>query len=326
MTHDLLKHLKTRVCKEPIDLFLASLSFEKRCTSIVESLDNYKPIRSVVVFNEKLGSTVKQGLSYFKDRLGAGCDFALIDGDNPLLTADSILEKVSKSLPNHRARIVIDTTTFTRESLLVLLRFLYEVRSRISRVEFLYAHAKEYSIGDTKDEKWLSKGIREVRSVLGFPGDLLPSRDNHLVVLLGFEDERALNLVREFEPSVISLGVGDRGESGTEPHQDVNDDRCEKLKSVLPSVNLFTFTAYDAFKAKSIIRQQIDKFPGLNAVIAPMNTKISTIGAGLLAIEDNTIQICYAQPNIYNYERYSLPDDDYYGFAIGNDFLPLDAW
>lgn len=325
MTHDLLKHLKANVCKEPIDLFLASLSFEKRCKSVVEALNGFMPNRSVVVFNEKLGSTVKQELAYFKEKLGEGCSFAFIDGDNPLLTADSILETVGKALPDHRARIVIDTTTYTRESLLVLLRFLHEVRDRISKVEFLYAHAKEYSIGDKKEEKWLSKGIREVRSVLGFPGDLLPSRNNHLIVLLGFEDERALNLVREFEPSVISLGVGDRRESGTEPHQDVNDDRCEKLKSVLPSVNLFTFTAYDAFKAKSTIRQQIDKFPGLNAVIAPMNTKISTLGAGLLGIEDTSIQICYAQPNIYNYDRYSLPDDDYYSFAIDSDFLPLDA-
>jgi len=325
MTHDLLKHLKANVCKEPIDLFLASLSFEKRCTSVVDALDNCQPNKSVVVFNEKLGNSVKQELPYFKEKLGVGCDFALIDGDNPLLTADSILEAVSKSLPNHPARIVIDTTTFTRESLLILLRFLYEVRNRISRIEFLYAHAKEYSIGDKNEEKWLSKGIREVRSVLGFPGDLLPSCDNHLVVLLGFEDERALNLVRGFEPSVISLGVGDRGEFGTEPHQDVNDDRCEKLKSVLTSVNLFTFNAYDAFKAKSIIRQQIAKFPGLNAVIAPMNTKISTIGAGLVAIADTSIQICYAQPNIYNYERYSLPDNDYYSFAIDNNFRPLDV-
>ena len=71
-------------------------------------------------------------------------------------------------------RFVIDATTFTRESLLILVRFLKQSLKTSDSVQFLYAPAKEYSIGTQYEDKWLSRGIREVRSVLGYPGDFLP--------------------------------------------------------------------------------------------------------------------------------------------------------
>ena len=43
-----------------------------------------------------------------------------------------------------------------------------------------------------------------------------------------------------------------------------------------------------------------------------MNTKMSTVGSLLLALENETVQLCYAPANVYNVERYADPDDDYY--------------
>ena len=50
----------------------------------------------------------------------------------------------------------------------------------------------------------------------------------------------------------------------------------------------------------------------MNTVIAPLNTKISTIGADLAALENENIQLAYAKPNIYNVDGYSIPNEFIY--------------
>jgi hypothetical protein len=52
-----------------------------------------------------------------------------------------------------------------------------------------------------------------------------------------------------------------------------------------------------------------------------MNTKISTVGAALAAIKQESIQLCYAQANIYNVERYSAVSDEVFIFE-----LDFEAW
>jgi hypothetical protein len=314
--HDNLSNLRTQLGERPIDLFICSASFEDRCKSVVDNLGGLVPRRALVAMNVRLGAKVSKHCDYLAERLGSAVGVVMLDSDCPIASADSISKKVGDSLATNGQRIVIDTTTFTRESLLILLRFLrYECR-QAQTVEFLYAHAKEYSIGDAAADKWLSKGIREVRSILGYSGDLLPSMRNHLIILVGFEDERAINLINQFEPAKISLGVGDRTEAGTLPHQDVNLNRCARLKGMVEDVDEFTFKAYDAMSTWISLRTEAAKGIGLNTIIAPMNTKISTIGAAMYAMENEAAQLCYAQPNLYNYERYSTPDDDFYLFSV----------
>ncbi|MDP2644327.1 MAG: hypothetical protein Q8P24_05265, partial [Desulfobacterales bacterium] len=47
--------------------------------------------------------------------------------------------------------------------------------------------------------------------------------------------------------------------------------------------------------------------PGRQDVtVAPMNTKLSTVGAALASFENSEIQVCYAQADYYNYHGYSL--------------------
>ena len=125
-------------------------------------------------------------------------------------------------------------------------------------------------------------------------------------------------LFRECEPSFLSLGLADEAEMGTQPHQGTNVRTVKWLKSVLGTNYLdeFAFSAYDAEKTRDILRLQLEKVGEHNAIIAPMNTKISTLGAALLALNDTSVQLCYAQPNSYNYTRYSLPDEDYYMFRL----------
>ena len=215
--------------------------------------------------------------------------------------------------------MLIDITAFTHEILLILFRVCNVEFNESSVVDFLYAPASEYSIGDEPGDKWLSKGISEVRSVMGYPGGFAPSRGTHLIVLAGIEDYRALSLIQELEPSLVSIGYGDRSEVGTGPHQVTNETKVRRISSLVGSVEYFVFSCYDALRAEQTIREVVRRHREYNTIVAPMNTKVSTLGAGRVALRDESIQLCYAQADIYNYRHYSSPGDGYYHYRF-NDY------
>ena len=79
----------------------------------------------------------------------------------------------------------------------------------------------------------------------------------------------------------------------------------KKFTNIYKDVDIFEISCINPILTKKRIQEQIDKYPNYNVVIAPMNNKISTLGASLLAIEMPEIQICYSSPNIYNVDGYS---------------------
>ncbi len=291
-----------------VDVFICCASFESRCKSISMNL-NVSSVGSAVIFvNQDYAHLASRNVRDLEQVFVGKHTTVELDTTNPLLTADRISSSLARFTgAKSDARIVIDITSFTRESLLILFKYLFDRQGRGYSVEFLYANAKEYSIGDVSKDKWLSKGNREVRSVIGYPGVLVPSRQCHLIVLVGFEDQRALSLINECEPARISLGIGDELEWATAPHQCINVDRMRRLTSAVGVVHEFKFSGYDARGTKQTVEKIVDGATGYNTVIAPMNTKISTLGAAMVALVNESVQVCYAQANIYNARNYSEP-------------------
>ena len=84
-------------------------------------------------------------------------------------------------------RIFVDITTFTHETLLIFFAILNK-NFNSAQIICGYNNAKDYSIDNKNLEaKWLSRGIGEVRSILGYSGTLKPSRSNLLIVIVGYE-------------------------------------------------------------------------------------------------------------------------------------------
>ena len=82
------------------------------------------------------------------------------------------------------------------------------------------------------------------------------------------------------------------------------------MSTVVSKVEQFQFSCVDPRNAKRAIIEQAKKFPEHNTVLAPMNTKVSTLGAALAAFEEESLQVCYAHPSAYNTATYSLPGLD----------------
>jgi len=136
---------------------------------------------------------------------------------------------------------------------------------------------------------------------------MLPSRRLHLIVLVGFEYDRAAELIRAFEPSIVSLGYDESNDPGAVRHRAVQERNLERIRALYANAHEFRFSGHDPLNAKAAIEQQAKLFPDANAVIAPMNTKLSTVGAALAAMENEELQLCYVQAALYNYRHYSTP-------------------
>ncbi|MDQ0592188.1 hypothetical protein QFZ37_000557 [Chryseobacterium ginsenosidimutans] len=305
--------IREEIIELQINYFFTSSSFEERCFTISNELANLD-FKTKIFYNEnELESIIENSIileNLFKskvERIGLNTDNSVINYLNMLNVIKDITEEKT-------ANLLIDITTFTHETLLILIKLLNFYKKDLGKIYICYNGAKEYSVNEkNEDDKWLSKGIKEIRTVIGYPGFSDPTRNNHLLILFGFESDRTKRLINEFEFDNVTLGFADEENSIQANHQYINAKRHEKLVSEFKT-NTFKFSLIDIDSVKDNILQLIrsEKYKEMNTVIAPMNNKISTIAAALAAIEDENLQITYAKPSIYNVSGYSTPNDDIY--------------
>jgi hypothetical protein len=173
--------------------------------------------RALICANEDFPQVMKRSAKQLMRQFGDTARLVTLNTSDPLRTADGLQQAIDDALNANLHRFLVDITTFTHESLLILLR-IFQMRG-LKSIEYLYTTAKDYSVGDPDERKWLTKGIGEVRSVLGYPGRAFPSNKLHLIIMAGFEADRAERLLQEYEPSKISVGLGDPDYSIARPLQ-----------------------------------------------------------------------------------------------------------
>jgi hypothetical protein len=311
---------------EPPKIFVCVASFEDRCRAIADQLDPKQVEQVVLLENSDFDTYIAKNVSLIKARYGEKVKSIALRTDDPIFVADNLKNQVLPLIANNRGLCLIDITTFTHEQLLILIRLLAEIATP-PNVKFVYVGAGEYSVNTNPNERWLSKGVTDTRAVLGYPGIMLPSRKLHLIVLVGFEHERAEKLIEKYEPALVSLGLGREHQSVRPEHYAINAEFhqrvqqfAENLSTSLAGVRRFEFSCVDPLQTMADVASEAGRFPKLNVAVCPMNTKPSTIGAALLALNDETIQLVYAQPGEYNVEGYSTIGDTCTVFDLAECF------
>lgn len=314
----------SKLCRsvtQKYDLFICFNSFEERCTSIASHIPIDKFAAALILTNEMHLENEEENLQKLTSIFSEKGTVVHLDLSSPLDIADKIIAQLNENnLALGKKRVFVDITTFTHETLLILFAIFKE---KYSEAEVIcgYNNAKEYS-SDKKDieSKWLSRGIGKVRSVLGYPGNLKPSQDNLLMVIVGYEYERAARIIDAISPDYLSIGYNIENNATTEKDRDANMGYARLLKNmaayfeqtmdfVVPSNN-----PYAAFEA---IRKKLDTIGNkINITIVPMNNKLSTLGVALIGLTNPEIQICYAPALIYNTSSYSIPGDTCYLFSF----------
>lgn len=298
-----------------VNTFICAASFEDRCVSVANSIDLINIDLKVLCFNENEKLILNKNIDLLKVILSNPTELQFSSND-PIIIGDALFRFLSDKKNKELGHILIDTTTFTHEGLLIVIKFLQIYKNAYTKLTLAYVGASEYSLNEEKIEnKWLTKGIKNIRSVLGFPGLLKPSKKNHLVVLFGFESERTKQLIEQFEFDKISLGFGSQSGSISSTHFKINIERHKELLKYHPAEQ-FEFSLTDPLETKNNIISHLKDSVDYNIVIAPMNTKLSTVGAALVSFEMPFVQLCYVQASEYNVYGYSKPSNECYIIEI----------
>ncbi|MDR1896015.1 MAG: hypothetical protein LBR10_04405 [Prevotellaceae bacterium] len=316
--------------QESYNLFICSASFETRCLSIAKSINKKAIQRAMIIYNSEclsyIGANKESLLNIFTDKSNS-VEFKQSD---PIFSADNVIISLTElNKKDDILSILLDITTFTHEMLLILLR-IFPIVCPNAEITCIYANASEYhpnayvpngedNENDAANKKWLSKGVVEIRSVLGYSGNILPLQKTHLIVIVGYEHERAASIIKALEPNSLALGYGRPDNATTEKDKEANEQYLELTRQMAVSydhIDTFDITCDDPFKTFEKISEMVSSQEGKNVLIVPLNNKISTIGVAFTAIKDSNIQLCYAPALIYNYTDYSTPGSNCYVFKI----------
>jgi len=302
--------------------FFCCASFEKRCKNISFALNESK-VKYAYVFYD-CAYTSSAVVSEISGRL-PNCETKQVDMKNPIEVADIFAKVVEKIQNNKIENIVIDITTFTHEWLLILLKILRSYKNTFKQILCMYTGAESY--GGTAvppEQKWLSKGCKDVRNILGYPGILRPSEKICLILLAGFEMERATRLIELIEPDRIAIGHGiDPTNAKLKNTMDFFVKKFNEWKDEYRNRNCenFEFSCKNIFSAVKAIEDIIIKKPNDNYILVPLNTKLSTIASALVAFQNPKIQLCYSIPEEYNIENYSTPGNKITVFNLNDTEL-----
>lgn len=285
-------------------------SFESRCLSIPTRIA--ENINHAIIYrncSDDFSATTNHCIALEKSFFCPAV--SNIPFDHPEIVAGYMAKDI-EHLANISNKLLIDITTFTHETLLILLRTIYLYKSHFDSIFCLYNGAREYSPGNSPENTWLSKGCKDVRNVIGYPGIMRPIAKTTLVVLTGFELERATKLIELVDPDCLVLGNGiDPVNETISSTMTFFREKYDAWKEEYNNIekNDFEFSCKDIPKTVHTLSQIISQTPEDNYIIVPLNTKLSTVSAAIVALENRKVQLCCAVPETYNFENYSSPGE-----------------
>ena len=151
------------------DILICAASFEERCLSVPLSLTSEEGLTVLVLKNDDVAGTGNINARQLFEHFGKNTTIVETTKKIAIRTADRIAKAISEQRNMVAPRVCVDTTCMTHETLLILYSLLNHLYPKPhSQVQYLYCPAKEYDPGAAYEEKWLSRGIKDVRSILGF--------------------------------------------------------------------------------------------------------------------------------------------------------------
>ena len=299
---------------QPIDYLFFSASFEERAYGICEQL--WKGCsRRFLCFNKNHLVYLQESVNRFKS-IAENPTTISFDSDFPLEIFNAFRDIIEQIKTQGRCHVGIDITCFTREALSILYFLLRHELPKGSVITAFYQRAFLY--GRSRKGGWLTEGVREVRTVLGYSGSVSLSADTHLIIVPGFEYERAQEIVDAIQPTRISLGHA-IVEKSVSPELNLDHENfLSKLEALYlgPSFDRFDFSCLNPFKTRDNVLELIKTSSNRNVVVACLNTKPAMFGVCLAALENRSIQLVYAQPISYNTKSYSEPSGQVLFFTI----------
>jgi hypothetical protein len=193
--------------------------------------------------------------------------------------------------------LIVDISCAPRGHLFALLNYLARCQiANLQQVVLMYSLVARHS----HSEDDYSYGMQDVAVVPGYPGTVRIRKD-YLVILLGFEGNRAFSLYRRLDPSMTTVILGDTGSEFDREHYfsqaSKNNASLIALPSVssciMPSRDLYLFVStFDSF-LDEVTRTRGEEY---NIYFSCLGTKLQTVGAFLVLQKYPSVQVVDALP------------------------------
>lgn len=308
----------------PDDIFLTCGSFEERCLGVPLKCDHDFSDR-IVLFkftepNEKRENFIKEMESLLRiETLKRGYFQIAVEHGK---ATEGIINfhdycKDNGLLEHRNLMITMDITAFTKS---LLFNILFYIRNFLSveKLRLLYTVPHNYA---SPEEGELSYGIKSIQISPFYWNGWSSTKDNLLIIILGYEEMRAWSLINKFDANVNLLFVT---KPGSVPKWDTY---CEKynellLQEIRPTDNI---PALNPVETSNTLKKHInnDITQKYNIFISPLGTKPQIVGIFFYLISNPTappINIITTTPVEHN-----IP---YYSWGIGATFqffLPLEG-
>jgi hypothetical protein len=224
------------------------------------------------------------------ENAGATCGAHELSVDDPAANWDTIA-RTTAAVGAAGGEVVIDLTTMPREIIWTVLWF---CQYNGGKIAYVYHRPDHYS------REWLSKDPQKPRLVYKLSGSPRLGLKTALVVLAGYDVERAVQLMAHFEPSLMLLGLQTtKGDSDNERRMGAHADRF----SGNASVRLFAVDAYAADHGeKAIWEAVVPHVQAHNVIMSSLGPKPSAIALYRLHRANPSLGLAYAPSREFNRE------------------------
>ncbi len=196
-----------------------------------------------------------------------------------------------------------------------------EAEFKLNTFVLIYNLAVDYNPSEAdQSKKWLSRGLTDINPVYGFRGRIVPGRSLAVVGLLGLDDRRLMESIEALQPDYLSIGVGTTESTDRAWLYEKNSMVAADLAAVTNINSLFQFNCDCIDDAKTQIEKEIAQYRNSNICIIPLNNKLSAIAAGLVALENRSVQLCIGAALLYNMADYSKRSDQFQCINVDSIF------
>jgi hypothetical protein len=298
------------------DIFITCGSFENRCLGgCILFLNKQVKLDTAIIFEypERDPERAKEkNIASMKDMLNLISNRAYIFSSESVSHPSKGIKKFLSFLKENNfdlkdKKMIFDISVFTKPYFFLLFKALKE---RFNMTEFyvIYTQATDYPLDSEKEEVILTEGLDRIESIPGFMGSTV-SMEDALIIILGFEGKRAVEVFRSVDPEV-SYCID--GYPSIQPgwHRTSLEANLRFLKESKAYKHLFFAPAIDPFETKKAIEKIVREIkrnnPNLGVIVAPLGTKMQAFGALLYSFNDKEIRIVYPFPSSFNafYSKY----------------------
>ena len=301
-----------------VDLFITGISSEERCPKgwqMLKEEDIKIKNKVIFYFKEVIKGFKQEGVEnpqeYFDTLfdIGSGdCKLtvSLYDEITGLMELEKYLNESFSELKVKK--IVIDFSIMIKPYIFVLLKYLLCERN-MEKIYLLYTEPASYhklklkkvpKNNNQEDSEYFTKGTVKIGEVPTYSGKRELTKKSALVVLLGFEGERAVQVFNEVSPD---LTIPVNGFPAYRPEfKDLSILSNEELLKDSEIMKELTYApANDPFETKKTLEEIYSKHSdNYNISVSPLGTKPMAIGSCLFALEHSDIRIIYPYPIEYN--------------------------